>query len=415
MTTRHRRESGATAMETVAIVVVAALLVGGVFLTGVPQSVRSSFAQAVCAILGGQDCASAQGPGDADARTPLEQATWGRAVFMGDSFSSGEGVGNYDPATDKTGFNPKNPLTWGNVSIERGPFGLPIIVPDTEKNMCHRSRSSYQAQVFETLQGQGHFAGQDYSSAACSGAVESDLYSNNSGGNGEGPQAQTTPDGPDDAHPYDRIPPDASLITMSMGGNDVGFADVLTNCVTHGMAGSGCMDSEAIRARMASVYGTADTVGTLEAQIARIRQQHPDARIVIMGYPPLFAEKPLTKTVTAYDPLTGQPIQYTLPQWNGSGMTVEQQRWANEQAAQINEHIKQMCADTGVEFVDPTSLFVGPGYDHRIGSDDPWINGLSAGSPSGDWTINSASFHPNQKGHDAQAGLLLQIIREGSK
>lgn len=391
----HPRDRGASMMQYVGMTLLAAVIGAGLFTALDPGAPARLFSQATCAILGGEACESAaSGPGSHE-MTPFERATWGTPWFGGDSFASGEGVGNYQADTDVTGWNWRNPGTWW-----QNPFNVP------DRNMCHRSNDSYQAQAFAALQGNGAFQGQQYSSEACSGATVSDLYSDNHNGNaGEGPQMQSTP-APNalQSGPFDNVPDDASLIQLSMGGNDVGFGDILTNCVTG--LGSGCMDSDAAQAAIDRVYGTDSTPGELELQLAKLVEEHPDARIVIMGYPQLFSEKPLT---------TEGPFGITLPQWNGSGMTVEEQRWANQQSDAINVSIRAMCDRLGIEFIDPTSLYVGPGYDHRIGSDEPWINGLSAGSNSGDWTVNNASFHPNKAGHDAMAGLLLQHIHEGPK
>lgn len=398
------REAGASAMEYIGATIVAALVAGGLFVTTMPEQATSAFRSAGCAILH-QGCEAPGGttPGE-DGLTPYERATRGKVAFLGDSYASGEGAGDYIPGTDVTGWNWLNPLTWTPSNWGK------------DRNMCHQSNNSYQAQVFRTLQGKGAFPGQDYATAACSGATVQDLYNNDHQGNaGVGPQAQTNPtDDPKKSGPFDKIPPDASLISLSLGGNDVGFADVLTNCLVSFM-GSGCGDTNSIVAQMDRVYGKdpkdgkPGMTGELEAQLAKMKAEHPDARIIIMGYPQLFAETEPGQWIQTLD----GPIYVPYP--NGPGLSVKDQKWANSMSIEINAHIKAMCDRLGVEFVDPTSAFVGNGYDHRIGSSDPWLNGLNFGSPSGDLTLDKGSFHPNHSGHDAMAGLLLQQIEEGPR
>lgn len=95
-------------------------------------------------------------------------------IQLGDSYSAGEGAGDYDPGTNGPG------------------------------NTCHRSPSTYGAQLYPGI-----------NNAACSGAVIGDLYHPN--GN-EPPQ-------------LDRIPPDTDLVLMSMGGNDLGFFTIILRCL----------------------------------------------------------------------------------------------------------------------------------------------------------------------------------------
>ncbi|MFV0452267.1 MAG: SGNH/GDSL hydrolase family protein, partial [Propioniciclava sp.] len=363
------RERGASAVHYVGIMLLAAVLVGGVAAAITPVTrFTEPIRVAICEILGGTDCASESSP-DPATLTPLEQALAGSHWFGGDSFASGEGIGEYDPDTNVTYYEQ---LPWWS--------GYPYPI-EVGENYCHRSSGSYQAQVFSSLQDLGGFAGDDYSTQACSGAVVQDLYNDNSGGNdGEGPQMRTTPAGsnadPGTAQgPFDGIPADASLIQMSMGGNDVGFADAVSDCIFE-IGSSVCGDTEAARERVDTVYGTGNgTDGTLEAQLAQVRSEHPDARIIIMGYPPLFAEE--------------ERVGYNT-------ISVGEQRWANEQAEYLNQQAAAMCERVGCEFVDPTSAFVGEGYDHRVGGDEEWINNIHLGD-------TSESFHPNQAGHDAMA------------
>ena len=359
------RERGASGLSYVAVAVIAALLVSGVALALTPASVSASLGSAVCQILQLPGCADAGGTPDDHEQTPYERATAGSAWFGGDSFASGEGIFSYDPATDTT--------------------------TKTAPNECHRSGSSYQAQVFALARQRGAFASQDYASEACSGAIVSDLYSDNHLDNaGEGPQMYASPQPADASAPFDNVPEDASLITLSLGGKDVGFADVVKACITEGLAGSGCEDTDALRSRFQSVYGTRDQPGTLEQQLAKLRAEHPDARIILVGYPEMFAE------------------QRDLKKGFFTTMSLEEQRWANEMARELNTAGSDMAERLGVEWVDPTSAYVGEGYDHRAGSSDPWINDLVG------WG-DSESFHPNQGGHDATAGLVWEQILTGGR
>ena len=60
-------------------------------------------------------------------RTPLEQATSGRYVGLGDSYSSGEGAWDYEEGTD---FDDRDDL-W------------PFDDGEEDHNRCHRSANAY--------------------------------------------------------------------------------------------------------------------------------------------------------------------------------------------------------------------------------------------------------------------------------
>lgn len=105
-------------------------------------------------------------------------------VIMGDSYSAGEGAGNYttNTATD--------------------------VDTDSVQNSCHRSYDTYGKDLYPQR-----------TILACSGAVTDDFWSSQNPGNQPAQldmlrDVQTAPD----------------MVILTVGGNDVGFANVLKNC-----------------------------------------------------------------------------------------------------------------------------------------------------------------------------------------
>jgi lysophospholipase L1-like esterase len=103
-------------------------------------------------------------------------------VALGDSFSSGEGGGNYLLGTDAT------------------------------NDHCHRSLNAYpelldQSKILGVL---------DF--VSCSGAITDDFFNANNEGNHEPAQSQA-------------LSSTTKYVTLTFGGNDLGFADVLTKCI----------------------------------------------------------------------------------------------------------------------------------------------------------------------------------------
>ena len=274
------------------------------------------------------------------ALTPVEAATWGSYAALGDSYSSG--VGSETTASDR------NPL-----------------------DRCHRTSKAYYHQVskaFGFAKGSGFWA--------CSGATTADVLK---GKAGEPPQ-------------IGRIGPGTSLVTLSIGGNDVGFSKVLAGCVVKLPWGKSCTRQGAdIADRMAELRTS------LPGLLDKITAKAPRARVIVMGYPKAFSE------VSGVD---------------GDNITVSDQRWLNQRAHDLGRLIQQSAADAdaqiaarngrgSVEFVDAYSAFAG----HEVGSQDPYMNGLALNLSA--LKAEPRSYHPTAAGHRALAGLFTEQIKKG--
>lgn len=354
-------ERGASGVEYVFLLVVAAFVAGTIATAIVTSSdLAGRTTTAICEVLGGSDC---EATGDR-LETALERALRGDFVAMGDSFASGEGAGDY---RDGTNYDRRDDWNWDN-------WG------DDDHNRCRRSTSSYAERVFDD----NAFAG-GLTTVYCSGATmgaemdpESDddtdggdIYDPNSSHTGEDPQ-------------IDALDEDTSLVTMSIGGNDLGFGDVLSACVLNGqrgIPGFRCQDHwndeldrriEDLRPQLVELYRD-------------LKERAPNARIIIMGYPRLFHDPP------------SEPLNNML--------FAQDQLWMNQKADALNAMLREAAREAGVEFIDPTSAFIG----HGVGSDAPWINDLDWGGP-GLSLVDPGSFHPNAAGHEAMAALLQEQL-----
>ncbi|MGI8336163.1 SGNH/GDSL hydrolase family protein [Actinomadura scrupuli] len=165
--------------------------------------------------------------------TPLEAATQGGYVALGDSYSSGEGA--YAVTADRA-----------------------------VGNRCHRTSQAYfhlVVQAFRFARGAAFWA--------CSGAT---TYSVLHGKGGEPPQT-------------DRLSGDTSLVTLSVGGNDAGFSRVLAGCMVRLPFSAGCREQgPAITERLLALRADLRTV--LDTVVRRA----PAARVLVLGYPRLFSE-----------------------------------------------------------------------------------------------------------------------------
>jgi lysophospholipase L1-like esterase len=323
-----------------AAVVLAALIVG----TAVPLVALPAVR---CEVFGAGCVAAPVAPPPAEPTAgprrplrPLEAAVRGGYVALGDSYSSGEGA--YAIAADQAAVN-----------------------------RCHRTSRSYVHLVQESFR----FAG---GSAfwACSGATTVSFLT---GKAGEPPQV-------------DRVSSGTSLVTVSIGGNDVGFARVLAACVIRLPWNGNCQGQGAeIATRMARLR--LSLAGVLD----KVTAKAPSARVIVLGYPRLFSE-------TKGDGL--------------DNIDIADQRWLNGRARDLNELLRQavqeadqkIVAERGkgsVEFVDAYSGFAG----HEIGSADPYVNGLEVDLRA--FRAEAQSFHPTAAGYRRLAELVTRQIDTG--
>ncbi|WP_110240371.1 SGNH/GDSL hydrolase family protein [Nocardioides gilvus] len=345
----RRGERGAGTLEYVGVTIIAALLVTGLLLSPAKDDIADAFQRAVCSVVQQDNC----GIGTADpGLTPYEQAVSGRYAGLGDSYSSGEGAWDYDEGTD---FDDRDDF-W------------PFNDHEEAHNRCHRSGNAY-ARILER---DNDFA-KGTSFVACSGAVTADLGKPNGQNDDEDPQ-------------LDALDDDVSLVTLSMSGNDLGFGDVVKDCIVNGARGSGLMAT----CQEKHDQRIEDLLPELQEKLVehyeKIKEKAPNARVIIVGYPQLFVDNPKDSY--------------------GDLLFAEDQVWMNEKGADLNAMLRAAAREAGVEFVDPTEAF----RDHGIGSKDPWINDLDLGGP-GMMIADPSSFHPNAAGHAALAHLVQDQMK----
>ncbi|GAA2481376.1 hypothetical protein GCM10009858_18800 [Terrabacter carboxydivorans] len=152
-----------------------------------------------------------------------------------------------------------------------------------------------------------------------------------------------------------------AYVTISVGGNDAGFASVLTTCAQPSWL-SNC--NGAIDTAQSTINNTIP--GRLATLYSSIRAKAPNARVIVVGYPRIFNGEDCN-ALTWFSP-------------------TEESR-LNATADLLNSKTATAASNAGFTFVNPTSKFVG----HAVCDSVEWLNGLS--SPV------SESYHPNIAGH----------------
>ena len=258
---------------------------------------------------------------------------------LGDSYASGSGIAPYAPGTD-----------------------------GADGNGCRRSTAAYPHRV-------GQDVDRRLSFHACAGARTNDFY-----------QAKAQ----DEPAQLDQLGRDTGLVTFSIGGNDVGFADVMRDCIDglELLPFKTCHGEERITGRVDAALdalrgtGAQADVHSYDAILDDIGSRAPDAEVVAVGYPPLF-------------PAEG----------GGGGMLSDRcegvkkadQRWMVEKTNELNGIVQAAAQRHGALFADPSAGFAG----HELcGQDQAWFGGL----------LSAVPFHPTQDGHAAIAQDILTTL-----
>jgi lysophospholipase L1-like esterase len=234
-------------------------------------------------------------------------ATGDNYVALGDSYSSGVGTGSY-----------------------------------TLDAACKRSMYAYPY-----LYTQQH-PGTSLTFVACSGAKTSDLLAKQI-------QAVTTA---------------TTLVTVTIGGNDIGFANLIYQCTVADC--SAALDSTT--ANLESTLGNAlDTVyNTVKSRAAS------NAKIIVLGYPRVFS---------------GGSCFGTL------GITSTEQAKANALADALDKMIAKHAGDDKVTYESA----IGPFTGHAVCSFSPYLNGLNLFN-------TGESYHPTRSG---QSSGYLPLVSAG--
>jgi lysophospholipase L1-like esterase len=194
---------------------------------------------------------------------------------------------------------------------------------------CTRSNTSYAAQWAATHQVTS------FAFAACGGATTDDVRASQLGS----------------------LNASTDLVTITIGGNDVGFADAVISCT---------FGSDSACERTVSQGSTSATTvlpGKLDATYAAIRSRAPSARVVVLGYPRLVAP-------------------------NGSCLSARKRTALNNGADVLSGVIAGRAAAAGFTYVDARPAFA----THGACGSSPWINRFSL-------LRLVESYHPNAAGY----------------
>ncbi|MGF1431911.1 GDSL-type esterase/lipase family protein [Kitasatospora sp. LaBMicrA B282] len=259
------------------------------------------------------------------------------SVTLGDSYISGEAgrwMGNSDDTgTDRDGTD----RAWNGSG-----YDPTTVYGSTYASGCDRSDVAEVASATGIAQ-----AGVNL---ACSGATTADVFRAADGGQtfkGEAPQA--------DQLAQLAAKDDVKLITLSIGGNDLGFSDVITSCAEDYLIWDSYCNStqqQTIDAKMpAAMAGVGKAIDEVRAAMTADGYTDSDYRIVLQSYP-----SPIPRSSENRYPESGWTRADTggCPFWNVDS------DWARDTLVpEVSDQLAKVAAAKGVQFLDLRDLLQG--------------------------------------------------------
>jgi lysophospholipase L1-like esterase len=201
----------------------------------------------------------------------------------------------------------------------------------SESGSCKRSPEAYGPKVAAAR-------GYALSFQACSGAKTTDVNEKQLGTLGSG----------------------TALVSISIGGNDAGFSNVIINCALYFFTCGSAINE-------ANEFIAKKLPGLLDTTYNNVRSRATTAHVVVVGYPHLFTKEGATCNVNF--------------------LTSGNEKKLNETGNKLDAAIKGRAEAHGFTFVDPRNAF----EPHEVCASEEWLNGQS--NPL------EESYHPNVKGY----------------
>ncbi|GAA1760015.1 SGNH/GDSL hydrolase family protein [Streptomonospora arabica] len=245
-------------------------------------------------------------------------------------------------------------------SFTSGPF-IPPQYGDPA--LCLRSRSNYPNRVAEAL------GAAEFTDASCIGAETEHMTR---------PQNLALTSNPPQ---LDALTPGTTLVTLGVGGNDLGYAEIALKCLALAptdLDGDPCRDhytgpgGDELRERLP---GVGERIGGV---LEEVRERSPDAEVAVVGYLELLPRHESCLQA----PYADGDVEYLYGIWS-----------------ELNTVIAKAAADAGAVYVDTS----GPGHDMCAAPGERWVEGIFPNRPA-------APVHPNAAGMAAVGQRVLEAL-----
>jgi lysophospholipase L1-like esterase len=228
---------------------------------------------------------------------------------------------------------------------------------------CDRSSNNYPHLVAANIKPA------EFADVSCSGATTADMTGSQQTKNGTNPPQ------------LNALNAATTLVTVGIGGNDIGFIGLAGQCATVHPGSSPCKDKLTAGGHDQLADKTNTTAGRVADLLDKIHRRAPKARVVVVGYPTVLPD--------------GSGCWPSLPV--GAGDVA----YLREALGKLNDMLAAQAKSHGAGFVDTATP--SKGHDLCTASDTRWVEGLIP-------TSNAIALHPNAKGEKAMADAVTKLV-----
>jgi lysophospholipase L1-like esterase len=229
---------------------------------------------------------------------------------------------------------------------------------------CLRSNRNYPALVAETL-GMAEFT-----DVSCSGATTEHLAGQQGVPLGVNPPQ------------LDALTGEVDLVTLTIGGNDIGFGSIITECARRSPTqplGAACRDFFTAGGTDQLAERIEGTAPKIAEALSEVERRSPDARVLLVGYPAIL-------------PDSGPGCFPVVP------FSAGDVAYLRETEKDLNAMLEREADEADVDYVDTYTPTIGHDVCQLPGV--KWIEGLVPTAPA-------APVHPNALG---MAGIAAAVV-----
>jgi lysophospholipase L1-like esterase len=240
------------------------------------------------------------------------------------------------------------------------------LIPRQVDAACARSDHNYPSLVAARMRPAA------FRDVSCGGATTENMWK---------PQGSNGPQ-------LDAVNRHSGLVTVQIGGNDVGFGSIIATCAqaaSQDPTGDPCRRHYGASGVDELTVTIARTAPKIARVLRAVHERAPRARVLLVGYPDLL-------------PDDGSGCAPSVPFAAGDFA------YLRDTGKRLNLMLRLVAAWNGAEYVDTYGPTVG--HDMCTSPADRWIEPLQPASPA-------APAHPNAKGEEAMAGAVWQRLAHG--
>ena len=212
--------------------------------------------------------------------------------------------------------------------------------------------------------------GRSLADVSCSGAKTDDMTA---------PQ-NVTP-GPNPPQ-FNALTTDTQIVTLQIGGNDIGFTSILQNCATANPFAHPCRDRYVVNGHDTLADKIAATAPKVAAVLQGIHTRSPGARVFVVNYAAILPE-------------TGSGCWPQVP------IAFSDVSYLRSVERNLNAMLAQQAATNGARIVDDYTASIG--RDACKSSSTRWVEPLIPGNAA-------APFHPNARGEAGIAAVVVSAV-----